>query len=233
MSVQIRGPARSGTRAPLTRQRVLEAALCYIDEHGLEALSMHKLGADLGVRGMSLYNHVRSKEDLLDGVANLLWAEVPQPCTASWHEIVRVLARSLRDMVVRHPRAARLVVSGEALPEHGLLMADSYLNALHADGVPEEHAVPLLRTVIAYSLGQALGELSWSGNGVGGTDDESELARIRRVGRLLPPDAPERLLGVALAICGDCDMSTQFDFGIDVMIRGLDAYVSEGSPSAR
>src|SRR5258708_13407630 len=64
-------------RAPLSRQQVLRAALEYVDEHGLEALSMHKLGAALGVKAMSLYKHVADKDDLLDAIVELLWAEIP------------------------------------------------------------------------------------------------------------------------------------------------------------
>ncbi len=60
-------------RIPLTRERIVAVALRYIDDHGLDALSMHKLGAELGVKGMSLYNHVASKDDLLDGVVELLF----------------------------------------------------------------------------------------------------------------------------------------------------------------
>ncbi|MGH3448645.1 MAG: TetR family transcriptional regulator, partial [Nocardioidaceae bacterium] len=61
---------------PLNRARVLDSGLAYVDEHGLDALSMHKLGAHLGVRGMSLYNHVEGKDDLLDGISALLWGEI-------------------------------------------------------------------------------------------------------------------------------------------------------------
>src|SRR5262249_37003225 len=93
-------PARPG----LTRSRVLQTALASVDEHGRDELSMQRPGAELGVRAMSLYNHVKGKDGLLDGLVELLWSEVGAESPASdadWRDTTRALAHSLRDVVHR------------------------------------------------------------------------------------------------------------------------------------
>lgn len=82
------------------------------------ALSMHKLGAELGVKGMSLYNHIASKDDVLDGVVELLFSEVESaaPARDSWREGFRLFAHALRDVVRRHPNAAPLITSQQVIP---------------------------------------------------------------------------------------------------------------------
>src|SRR5260370_13583672 len=78
-----RPAARRGGRERLTRERVLRAALEFVDAHGLAALSMHKLGTELGVKRMSLYSHIDSKDALLDGLVEIMSAETaPAPAPA-------------------------------------------------------------------------------------------------------------------------------------------------------
>jgi AcrR family transcriptional regulator len=212
-------------RVPLTRQQVLQAALHYVDQHGLEALSMHKLGAALGVKAMSLYKHVAGKDDLLDGIVALLWAEVPAdpPPGGDWREAVRQLAGSLRDLVHRHPAAAPLLTSRQGLLEHPLRVCHGVLRLMREGGVPERCAVALLRTVFPYGIGFALAELFLPEPPPPGPD--SEIALIRQVTSLLSPQAPDELVRTALLVCGDCDMTSQFHIDVDLMIRGLDAYL--------
>jgi AcrR family transcriptional regulator len=213
-------------RAPLSRQQVLRAALAYVDQHGLEALSMHKLGAALGVKAMSLYKHVADKDDLLDGIVALLWEEIPAdpPPGGDWREAIRQLAASLRGLVHRHPAAAPLLTSRRGFHEHPLRVCQGVLRLMRAGGVPERCAVALLRTVLPYGIGYALAELSLPPPPPPGPD--SEIALIRQVTALLSPEASDELVRTALLVCGDCDMTSQFHIGVDLMIRGLDAYLS-------
>lgn len=211
-------------RTPLSRQQVLRAALDYVDEQGLEALSMHKLGAALGVRAMSLYKHVASKDDLLDGIVDLLWDEIPAAIPArDWREAVRQFATSLRDLVHRHPSAAPLLNSRTEVRERPLRISHALLTLMREDGVPERCAVALLRTVYPYGVGYALAELSMPPPPPPGPD--REIALIRQVSGLLPPQAPDDLVRTALLVCGDCDLASEFHIGVDLMIRGLDAYL--------
>jgi TetR/AcrR family tetracycline transcriptional repressor len=213
-------------RPRLSRDRVLEAALEYVDTHGLDALSMHKLGDALGVKGMSLYGHVANKDDLLNGIGDLLWAKVARPPAdrGSWQEIAVALARSLRNTIRRHPHAAQLMVSGQVLSEHALLLADAYRDALVDAGLPDERAKFFLRTVVTYTMGYSLAELSWTPTS---PDDDDDISRIRRVTNLLPAGASEELLRTAIWFCAECDTNEQFDDGVILMTQGLAAMLAE------
>lgn len=211
-------------RARLSRSQVLRAAVRLVDKHGLDALSMHKLGAALGVKAMSLYKHVANKDAVLDGIADELWTEIPpEPSGADWRNAVRTLTGALRELVHRHPHAAPLLISRGALPEHALRVCQAYLRVLREDGLPEPCAVALLRSSVTHGIGFALAELSCFDAQVGAAADE--VSRVRRVTSLLPADASDDLVRTALLVCGDCDMVSQFEIGIDLMIRGLDAYL--------
>lgn len=211
-------------RPRLSRSQVLRAAVRYVDEQGLDALSMHKLGAALGVKAMSLYKHVANKDAVLDGIVDELWTEIPaEPPAGDWRAVVRALAGSLRELVRRHPHAAPLLMSRRALPEHALRVCQAHLRIMRDGGVPEPCAVALLRSIVTHGIGYALAELSCFDAQL--TDTADDLARLRRATALLPTDASDDLVRTALLVCGDCDMASQFEIGIDLMIRGLDAYL--------
>ena len=173
---------------------------------------------------MSLYKHVASKDDLLDGIVERLWAEIPvDPPAGDWRQGVRHLAVGLRDLVHRHPHAAPLLNSRQTIQERPLRICDALLRVMRTQGVPEQCAVALLRTIFAYGIGYALAELSIPAQPDHGAEDE--IARVRRVTNLLSPRASDDLVRTALLVCDGCDMSAQFDIGLDLMIRGLDAYL--------
>jgi AcrR family transcriptional regulator len=97
-------------REPLTRERVLHAALAMADEGGVEALSMRRLAKAVGVEAMSLYNHVANKEDLIDGLVDIVWAEIDAPSPGEdWKLALRKRADSTRAALLRHPWAVGLM----------------------------------------------------------------------------------------------------------------------------
>ncbi len=149
------GPADSAARPRLTRQKVLRAALEFADANGLAALSMHKLGAELGVQGMSLYSHVASKDALLDGIVEAMtWeAEMPPADGADWRDALRHLAREIRAMILRHPAAAPLLVSRPVMPTRRLEQVDAYVRLLMRAGFTEDRALDVLRTVPGFKIG--------------------------------------------------------------------------------
>jgi AcrR family transcriptional regulator len=108
-----RQPAQSDLpRVPLTRERVLRAAIQLADDSGIESLSMRKLGQVLGVEAMSLYNHVANKEDILRGIVDIVESEVELPAPgADWKSALRTTALSAHDVFERHPWAAGLTLS--------------------------------------------------------------------------------------------------------------------------
>ena len=99
-------------RVPLSRDRVLRAAMVLADEGGIESLSMRKLGQELGVEAMSLYNHVANKDDILNAIVEIVESEIELPSPgADWKAALRKTAISYHDVLVRHPWAASLTLS--------------------------------------------------------------------------------------------------------------------------
>lgn len=198
----------------MSRSRIVERALRFIDENGLEALSMHKLGAALDVKGMSLYHHVTNKDDLLDGVVEALWEEVEAAARpgADWREGLRTLAHAVRDTVRRHPGAASLIFSQQLMPQAALRIVQVHQRALVEAGFEGSRAYDLLRTIWSYAFGSAFAEITW---------DTADPGCAVDVGQLLRPGTPAELAAVAEVFCGQSDAAAQFELGLDLMLRGL------------
>src|SRR2546423_14642672 len=98
-------------RLPLSRDRILHTALDLADDHGIESLTMRKLGQSLGFEAMSLYNHVANKDDVLDGILDLVLAESDAPSPAGdWDTAIRESAVSVHAVLRRHPWSCNLVM---------------------------------------------------------------------------------------------------------------------------
>jgi AcrR family transcriptional regulator len=218
-----------GPRQRLTREKVLRAALDFVDANGLAALSMHKLGAELGVQGMSLYSHVENKDALLDGIVEAMTREAqPPPAEGTdWRDALRHLAGEIRGMIRRHPAAAPLLVSRPVMPTRRLEQVDAYTRLLMRAGFTEDRAMDVLRTVYMYAHGYALVEACFTACAGCGPWPQDELSQMRRVTEMVPRGAPDHLLRLAMLFCGRCDMDEQFNLGIELMIRGLDCSNSE------
>lgn len=197
-------------RTPLTRQRILDAALDYIDQHGLAALSMHKLGAVLGVKGMSLYNHVANKDDVYDGVLETLWAriETAAPPSEDWCDGARALAHAIRDIIRQHPNAAALIPHRPYMPIPALRLVRDHVAAATGAGIPADRAYAVLRTLTTYALGSACAELCCTCT-----------TRQQSVEQLLRADTPADLATVAEIFCGRANPDTEFDLGLDLMLN--------------
>jgi AcrR family transcriptional regulator len=214
----------TASRARLDRRRVLEAALGLVDRHGLEALTMRRLGAELGVDPMTVQYHVQSKDRLLDGIAELLWEEVAHPDdSGDPAEALRGLARSLRDLFRRHPQAAPLLLRCSRLPRPELELFRAYLDVLQAGGVREPAAV--LRPVLSYAAGYGYAERSMLGVQCEPAPSRalSERELLVSLGQALPPATPPELASAAVAMIADCDPDRCFEEGLTLMLAGLPA----------
>lgn len=214
--------AVQATRVRLNRERVVRAGLAYVDRHGLAELSLHKLGAELGVRAASLYNHVASKDDLLDGIVGRMWSEVEAELTESghWRQMLGDLVHAIRRVLRAHPQAAPLLVRRSLVPIPALRAYETVLAALREAGFADDRATDVVRALGGYALGVTLSEVSWAA--AADVTKETERQRIRRVGAALPADVPDNLLDVAMRICGDCDFSGPFEMGLELMLLGLE-----------
>jgi AcrR family transcriptional regulator len=145
-------------RKPLSRERILETALALADEHGIEALSMRKLGQALGFEAMSLYNHVANKDDVLDGMLDLVLAEMEPTPPDEGLAGIRRSAISAHGALKRHPWAATLLMTPSRIRPLRLEHMDALLNSLRSAGFSREttyHAYHALDAhVIGFSLWQ-------------------------------------------------------------------------------
>src|SRR4249920_75251 len=98
-------------RKPLSRERIFDAALVLVDDEGIDALSMRKLGQALGYEAMSLYNHVKNKDEVLDGMLDLVLAEMEAPDPEGGLPAIRAAALSAHEALRRHPWAAGLLMT--------------------------------------------------------------------------------------------------------------------------
>lgn len=148
-------PGRS--RQPLTRDRVLQAALDLVDREGLEAVSMRRLGEALGVEAMSVYNHVPSKADVLDGVFEQVLAELPPlKRGSSWKATLRARALALADVLVKHPNALPLFATRPAVTEGAMRHVEEALSVLHEAGFGAAQSLTLFQLVFTFVVGHTL-----------------------------------------------------------------------------
>jgi AcrR family transcriptional regulator len=146
-------------RKPLSRERILEAALALVDEQGIEALSMRRLGQALGYEAMSLYNHVSNKDDLLDGILDLVLAEMTPPDVDGGLPAIRTSSLTAHEALTRHAWAATLLMAPGRIRPARLEFMDALLGALRNAGFSAEttyHAYHVLDAhIIGFSLWQA------------------------------------------------------------------------------
>jgi AcrR family transcriptional regulator len=185
----VAGEDPPSVRIPLDRDRIVDAAISYIDHSGLAGLTMRRLGALLGVEAMSLYSHIHGKEDLLDAVVQSLIDkmrdddEVLLEPEDGWQDFLQRLAHGIRRVALAHPKAFPLVASRppEAPwlrpPLRSLEWVEAFLAGLHTEGFPDEAAVAGYRAFTSFLLGHLLLEVSSHGADVGPLDvldDETE-----------------------------------------------------------
>ncbi|MCP3819390.1 TetR/AcrR family transcriptional regulator C-terminal domain-containing protein [Streptomyces sp. A3M-1-3] len=210
----------AAARPPLNRERIVAAALRIIDDEGVDAVSMRRIGADLDVQAMSLYNHVRGKADILDGVTEYITMELNFPLRfeGSWEDGVRTVAHNMRRSSLRHPRACELVLSRQLSSPTVLAPIDTVLSILLDRGFDEATAVHALRTFIAYQIGSLLREANASPT-FSGTEEAAVGKRTARLAGCGFP-AVERVAPVLAAV----DFEAEFTFGVEMLISALQEY---------
>jgi AcrR family transcriptional regulator len=144
----------ASARGRLTRERILRAALEFADANGIDALTMRELGRSLGFEAMALYRHVAGKDEILDGILDLVLEEVePPPPSPDWAAAIRSGALSLHAALERHPWATRLMTSANGLRPVRLAFAEAVLARLEDAGFSEADCFHAYHVVDAYILG--------------------------------------------------------------------------------
>ncbi|MGH2977550.1 MAG: TetR/AcrR family transcriptional regulator C-terminal domain-containing protein [Gaiellaceae bacterium] len=143
-------------RKPLSRDRILETALVLVDEEGIEALSMRKLGQALGYEAMSLYNHVANKDDLLDGILDLVLAEMEPPDPDGGLPAIRAAALSAHEALTTHAWAASLLMAPSRVRPARIAFMNALLGALRGAGFSAETTYHAYHALDAHIIGFSL-----------------------------------------------------------------------------
>jgi AcrR family transcriptional regulator len=219
MKIEAATDTTAERRSPLTRQRVLVAAVEVADRDGIEALSMRRLGQELGVEAMSLYTHVRNKEDLLDGMADVVIGQIPIRRTkGDWKSELRRLVLDARGVLKRHPWAPAIIETREDPGPAGLRHFDRVMGILREGGLSlglTHHALHLLGSRL-FGFTQDLFDDSAA------PDPAAVAALAAQIGATHPYVAEMALATTHEGGLGGCDTDVEFVFALDVMLDGLE-----------
>ncbi|PRZ03227.1 TetR family transcriptional regulator [Isoptericola sp. CG 20/1183] len=161
MAARRRAEVGSSRRSPLDRSRIVAAAVTLADAEGVAGVTMRAVAAGLGVEAMSLYNHVRNRDDLLDGMVDLVFAEIELPTAgAGWYQAMRKRAESARAVLRRHPWAVGLLDSRSAPGPATLRHHDAVLGVLRGAGFSVAGAARAFSVIDSYLYGFVLQEVS-------------------------------------------------------------------------
>jgi AcrR family transcriptional regulator len=208
-------------RAPLTRERVLQAAVELADRDGIEALSMRKLGRALGVEGMALYRHVRNKEELLDGIVDAVVGEIRAPRgDGNWKADMRALALTARQVMLRHPWAPRVLVDRQDIGPATLGHIDTVLGILSAGGFTIDMAHHALHVLGSRILGFTQDPFNDSSDPR--PSPEEALLQAKALAAHYPNVGELALAATHEGALGGCDDDFEFAFSLDLILDGLD-----------
>ena len=205
-------------RLPLSRDRILETALALVDDGGLDALSMRKLGQALGFEAMSLYNHVANKDEVIDGILDLVLEEGEPPApSGDWDDAVRASAISVHNALRRHAWAPPVVMAPGRVRPARLRYMDSLLGRLRKAGFSAETTYHAYHVLDGHIFGFSLWEAAHSFS----DEDASELAAS--LDRLIPVEEYPYLRehGEQHFSEGPHHDVSAFELGLDLILDGL------------
>ena len=213
-----RTDASAAPRAPLSRERVLRAAVELADAEGLDALSMRRLARELGVEAMSLYNHVANKDEILAGMMEIAVGEIELPMDAAdWKAAMRRSAISNRDVLRRHSWASSLWMSRQSGGPAQLRRTDWMLRTLREAGLSKDLVYHALHILEAYVLGATVQHQSFPYRG-------EELAGMANTFlQQLPADEyPDLVEHVRQHLDPPSGAEGGFELGLDLILSGLE-----------
>lgn len=202
-------------RDPLSRDRIVRTALSIIDRDGLEAISMRRVGDELGVEAMSLYNHVGNKAALLDGVFELVLSGLDAPAnerrSSSWRVVLKRRAHSLRSLLREHPNTLPLFATRPAVTPASIAHVESTLALLRRAGFSPRESLCALQVVVAYVVGHAMASFA---------PRDHDSASAPRYDLLSEPEFPH--VHEIAALLTTYDLEDEFEVGLDAMLDGLE-----------
>ena len=214
---------KTTSREPVTRDRAVQVAVALADADGIASLSMRKLARELGVEAMSLYYHVKSKDDILDGMIESVISEMVLPAAdAEWKTAMRERAESVRKVLGRHPWAISMIDSRTT--QTTMKHLDAVIGCLRHAGFSIPMAAHAMSLVDSYVHGFALQEASLPLDEAGdiGATTEDILAQQGMMAAF--PHLAE--MGVTLILQPGYAYGNEFAFGLGVILGGIEAELS-------
>jgi AcrR family transcriptional regulator len=215
--------SRAEHRRPWTRAQLVRAAIDLADEGGIESLSMRKLSQHLGGAPMSLYNHISSKDDLLDGMIDLLFSEIASPADEHWTTAMRQRALSIRTVMTRHPWAVGLMESRRTPGPATLRHHDAVIGCLRKAGFSIQLAAHAFAALDSYIYGFALQEQSLA---FGTPEETADLAKAFLL-HFPTKDYPHLAeLTIEHVLQPGYDYGHEYEFGLNLILDGLEKHLS-------
>jgi AcrR family transcriptional regulator len=210
-------------RARLSKATVTDRALKLADADGLEALTIRKLAQDLGVTPMALYWHFRSKEDLLEGVAEQIWSEIDVPVDPSvpWPDQLQRGLESLIGVLRAHPAAPQLLLEHEKRNEAALRATEAALEILRSAGFDAQHASEIARSTLWTGIMLVMSESGYHPEL--SQDERAEWQRRSQIELAMLPAATYPRLVECAAPMADCDPEFHYRLGVELFISGVKA----------
>lgn len=215
-------PEQARRRALLNRDRVLHAAVTLADQAGIDAVSMRNLAQELGVVPMALYKHVANKDELIDGMVDVVVGEIDPPVPdTDWQSAVRQRIISAREALLRHPWAFRVIASRTSPTPAVLGYTDSIIGMFRAGGFSVE-----LTHHVMHALGRRMWGFTWElFDDSPSLDAEAHEATRRELAGRYP-----HIAEVAMTVAHDgasasrtrCDEQFEFEFALDLLLDGFE-----------
>jgi AcrR family transcriptional regulator len=220
---------RRTVRLPLSRDRIVRTALQVMDEDGFEAVTMRRIGRELGVEAMSLYNHVRDKEDLLQGVIEAVLSEFRfEPTSDDWLTQAKAAAGEWRRLLRSHPNVIHVMLENK----HPLMSAEAIrpmeiaFDLLHRAGLSDRDTVSAFQAIGAFIFGHVMMEVGNVAPGPSELGDRSPDELRRTLGPAFPHVA--ELLPLFL----ECDRDATFELGLEALLMGVRSLGRGQNPSS-
>lgn len=226
-------------RTPLSRERVLRAAVALADEAGIDSLSMRNLAQDLGVVPMALYKHVANKDELVAGMIDVVIDEIAPPLAdTDWKHAVRERILSARRVLQRHPWVSLAIESQQTPTPAILAYLDSMVGTFRAGGFSVDLAHHVMHAMGSRTLGfsQELFDTARNAGRTGVTSPEPPAALPAQIADRFP-----NLAKIAVVASHDdtsvvgrgCDDQFEFEFALDLLLEGIERLHQQGWTSAR
>lgn len=209
-------------RAPLSRERVLLAAVKLADEGGIESVSMRKIGVELGVEAMSLYNHVANKEEILDGMLDSVVAEVElEPLGGDWQAALRHRILAARQVMAQHQWAPALIETRTSISQTMMAYMDSIIGICRDGGLSIDLAHHAMHALGSRVLGFSQELFNDSGDDKDDADSEQMMRNLGAYPNILAVIDAVTHQGET-TVGGGCDDDIEFVFALDLILNGLE-----------